>query len=295
MVSKRVWGFLLGCIVAGSLVVSVICTDRTQKQQSFVGGVESLMADLGFACHGLSDCVAVTQKEFLRPVGKELWHIKDPKMTLQDVVMPHMHALGFVEARFPQYKEYTYAVIIGATLPSVRLRLSLLKEYWDQGIRFNEIVLLGGERPLDQQKELDILLAEGMAPAVLPTTEAEMLQYVFASTQLPDEMRKVRVTLVNAHGYTGTDGVYKRPSMIDTLQEWLRKNPAPGSVLAVAHQPFCLYSHIIFKTTLPTSFTIETVGSKAGPAVTVAVYLDTLTRVLYQTHNAGYAAVDELL
>lgn len=49
----------------------------------------------------------------------------------------------------PLLREYDKAFILGATTGKMRTRLQYLKKLWDKGIRFEEIVWLTGERPLD--------------------------------------------------------------------------------------------------------------------------------------------------
>lgn len=287
---------LMGCTV--TMVLSMGCTPKKheQKQATFLETVCELITALGLpACSDLKSCVDVTQKEFLRATGKELWEIKDPKMLLSDVVMPFMHTLGFVDERYPQQQQYEYVVVIGATVASMRHRLALLADYWQKGIRFKHIVLLAGQRPLDQKKELDLLISEGVASEALPTTEYEAILHVFKEAVLPIDLRAVPVTVANAPCVMQQDGTCKRPSMADTIDAWLATSPTPGSLLAIAHQPFCLYSQVVLRTSLPLLFSVETVGSKAAETTTVAVYLDSLSRVLYQAHTSGYMQVEPLL
>lgn len=270
------------------------------QEHRYLSKVQQLMTELGLpACSGLKTCVDVTQKAWLRTAGKELWQIEQTQEDKRALVMPYLTRLSLVDAIQPMYAEYDYVVILGATVASMRHRLTLLADYWKEGIRFKHIVLLAGQRPLDQKKELDLLISEGVAPEALPTTEHEAFVHVFKEADLPLQVRALPVTVVNAPCVMQKDGTCKRPSMGDTVTAWLETDPVPGSVLAIAHQPFCLYSHVMLATVLPKSFKsfsrLEVVGSKAAESTTVAGYLDSLARILYQLNKSGYSALEQVM
>ncbi len=51
----------------------------------------------------------------------------------------------------PFYKMYDKALILGATTSRMQTRLDYLKQLWEDGIRFNELVWLTSDRPLDKR------------------------------------------------------------------------------------------------------------------------------------------------
>lgn len=266
-----------------------------QQQPTFLSTVQNLLADLGFKATNFAECVQITQKEWLRKPGQERWQIENTQEDKRALVMPYMSALGCVEERFPLRQEYDYAFILGATLASMRYRLAYLQSCWDRGVRFKQIVYLVGERSLDKEKELAVLEKEGVSQDKLPATEVDMAHHLIKTMQSTGGMEHVPVVVVATSGTIAPNGSYKRPTTADTVNSWVATNPQSGSILAISNQPYCVYQQVVLRSLLPEEFFVETVGAQAANSVTTAVYLDTVARVLYQTHTSGYTNIEPLL
>lgn len=264
--------------------------------ETFDAKVRVLMQKLKMpACSTLQQCVALTQAAWLRPAGSERWNIKESSPELQALLMPYFKDLQLVDAIYPTKSHYTYGVLHGAVLLDFRDTIKFLRDLWLQGIRFDHIVLLSGERILDQYQELDLLVREGVALQDLPATETEMMVKEFEQAELPAALLTLSRTLVAAPYVVRENSTIKRPTTADTLHTWLQHNPKPGTVLAFSNQPCCIYQHVVARTILPTYFLVETVSDKVSERVFVGEYLDTLTRTLYQAYTSGYQEVEPLL
>ena len=164
---------------------------------------------------------------------------------------------------------------------------------WKQGVRFDRLVILGGERDLDPQLENEKVLfapessplkvrADWVRPVKVPTTEFEMMKMVIDQAVLPVDLKLVPITYINAPKVKTDMGVLRRPNTSDTIKEWLATNPTAGSVLLFSNQPYVGYQHACMKTYIPSTFEVETVGESASTQEKIAILFDTLARWLYQ-------------
>ncbi len=160
------------------------------------------------------------------------------------------------------------------------------------------MIVLGGLRPLDPaiETEHDLLNPDILglslrtdwhAPAQLPTTESEMMRFVFDQTDLPFD-RNI-ITFIDTPMQTKADGSLTRPTTADTVHSWLAQDPVPGSCLAISNQPFVCYQDTVIRTYLKdlhSKFSIETVGEGVSESerndLKIAVTLDAIARWLYQ-------------
>ena len=155
--------------------------------------LSALLAETNVAHDGtLTDIVTKTQQEqpqgWLRARGKERWEVQEVLSERREHILSLFDQLNMVREIGAQKKQYTYAVVFGATIARVRARLAFLAKQWQQGIRFDYLVMLGGQRPLDPQLEskghlLDaenglIAFKKGwQLEGALPKTETEMCKY----------------------------------------------------------------------------------------------------------------------
>ena len=240
-----------------------------------------------------------SQKNLLRQ--GERWEPQSKKFeSLRDEFMPLFIELGLVNEITPSFMKYDTAICYGALLSRVRLRLSYLVEQWNKGIRFNELVFLGGERPLnpDLENEKELLnpiespltlRKDWVPPQKLPTNEAEMEELVWNQSEIPQEMRNhVKVTFVNTPMQPiPKTPAYRRPTTDDTILHWLKEEkPKAGTYLFVSNGPYTLRQDLSARNMMPKNFGIDTIGDKTNPSLPVALYLDELARWIDQM--SGY-------
>jgi hypothetical protein len=239
--------------------------------------------------------ICETQKE-LRAPKQELWELEPENKMTHETAYRLFKKIGMIDSISPQKKHYRVALINGATIQVMRSRLWNVKEMWDSGVTFDQIVFLGGERPRDHLKEpVDSLVKcapypqcqDWEMPHLLPKTEKELAEFIYNQMDLPNGFRAIPVEFVNAKRPLHRH----RPSHRDTICEWLKSFcPTKGETyLFVCDQPFVYAQQEIEKNTLPCDIEIETVGkgiSKEyffGYPAAPEVLLDTLYRWVYES------------
>ena len=218
-----------------------------------------------------TDLIAETQKRWLRKGGQERWEMTELSLEQRQFVLDWAEREGLFAAWEPALKTYQTALILGATTSCMQKRLDTLKDLWMEGVRFEKIVWLTGERPLDSR-------IDGLTDRC--QTESQAARILWEESLLPGEMQNLPVEFI-AVPMKGP----KRPNTEDTILAWLKTNPEPGPALFVSDQPFCGYQFAIIKTNLPASFAFDVVGKGADVTIhpaAAAIILDTIARWIYQ-------------
>lgn len=216
-----------------------------------------------------------TQKQWLRKNTQERWDMQELSAEKRSFVLDWGIQNGLFCAWKPKWTNYDKALILGATTFCMKNRLAYLKHLWIEGVRFNQIVFLTGDRPLN--------------PAIEHMTdqcsnESEAARLIWQMADLPEEMRNLDVVWI-AVPMKMVGSTLKRPNTEDTLLAWLETNPDPCSALFVSDQPFCGYQFAIIHTTLPNSFEFDVIGPSVDPKshpLAAAITLDTVARWMYQ-------------
>jgi hypothetical protein len=254
--------------------------------------LDELLKSTGIAHNGsLDDIVQKTQK-FWYQGGKERWELEAKGRFDKEKIFPFLEKLKVLEEVVSPVKSYDYALVHGALLSRVRMRLSFLVKEWNRGVRFSKIIFLTGDRDLHPTFEDRYGLMDANNPylpfreewrweGALPQNEVEMMQLVYEQSQIPEEMRKLPVEWISAPKQE-KNGKMIRPGTKETLIEWLKLDPQPGECLAISNQPYVGYQDSIAKTYLPETFIITTVGPAADEKTTVEAHLDNLARWIYQ-------------
>lgn len=275
---------------------SYILSEDDKPTQSLIG----LLNILNIQHHNdLASIVDATQKAWLRKPNEERWHQQEVHQEKKEELQKYFAQLRIVDEIQPSKKHYAHAVFLGATVARVRTRLNHLKQLLEQGISFDHIVVLGGQRPLDPKLENEAILFDANNSDLpfkstwklqgnIPANEMEMMKMVIDQADLPESI-KTKIMYVDTPMQTAADGTLRRPTTGDTIKEWLKMNPEKGSILAISNQPYVGYQDSVIRTFVPGEFTIETVGQAADtvsqttePDLTIANALDNIARWLYQ-------------
>lgn len=221
-----------------------------------------------------ADLVAETQKRWLRKSGSERWEIAELSSDQKAYVLDWAEKQGFFAPWKPSLSYYDKALILGATDSRMEMRLNFLKELWNEGVRFEEIVWLTGDRPLDPR-------ADHLVDRC--SNESEAARIVWEESDLPEEMRKISVLFV-AVPMKQEGTTLARPNTKDTLIAWLKHSPAPCKALFISDQPFCGYQFGVIKSTLPEEIAFDVAGPGADPLShpsSAAITLDSIARWIY--------------
>ncbi len=255
--------------------------------------LKELLSLEGIQEKNLTDIVAITQAKWIAArQGARGTERRDLFETGVDEskkkkILGIARRIGLFSPVKPTRKHYDYAVCLGAFLGTAKKRLEGLIALWEQGVRFDTLVFLGGERYLRETSgdSLDIFGKLVIPIGSLYRTEFDMLKLLWKIKQkeMPQSMREAlegKVIFVNA-----PRGKAARPSTADTFRNWLEEHrPKPGSVLSMSTIGFVSYQHLVGKNCLGKVFYLDTVCPEGEQVEnpTVVVTLDTLAKVLYE-------------
>ncbi len=247
----------------------------------------------------LDGIVAITQEKFFQRnqegQRKERWELEEVMPEFRIEAIPVLDRLGMLREIPPSNNQYDGALMFGALVTRVRTRLAYLKELWKKGVRFNELIFLGGERPLAEsgretpdilynRLNRDLPIRRDWKPqSEVPTTELGMMELVWDQADLPEDLRNVKIKWINAPMKPNPKGGRPlRPTTEDTLIIWLENSHPKDNYLAISNNPHIGYQHSVLETYLPKSINVETVGHRASLGLPMAFYLGEFARWLYQ-------------
>ncbi|PIS02575.1 MAG: hypothetical protein COT85_04635 [Chlamydiae bacterium CG10_big_fil_rev_8_21_14_0_10_42_34] len=221
-----------------------------------------------------ADLIQETQKQWLRK-NQERWEVAELSLSQKNLVLDWATKQGLFAAWKPLYKSYDKALILGATTHKMQSRLDYLKQLWEQGVRFKEVVWLTGDRPLDPR--VDGLLDRA-------NNESEAAHIIWEEANLPEDLHNLPSVFV-AIPMKAEGSTLKRPNTEDTIIGWLKIAPETCTALFVSDQPFCGYQFAVIKACLPESVQFDLVGQGVDPRShpsAAAITLDSIARWLYQ-------------
>lgn len=223
------------------------------------------------------DLISETQKQWLRKPGQERWEVEELSAEQKYFVLNWATDQGLYADWKPCCESYDKALILGATTSRMQMRLNHLIQLWNEGTRFQEVVWLSGDRPLDNR--VDSLLERA-------ATESEAALIIWEETPLPQEMRNLPVVFI-AVPMKGQ----QRPNTQDTILAWLKNSQKPCKALFISNQPFCGYQFSVINSLLPNSFLFDVVGPGVDPESdpSAAITLDSIARWIYQDSLAFYS------
>ncbi|MBS0615485.1 MAG: hypothetical protein JSR58_02915 [Verrucomicrobia bacterium] len=200
----------------------------------------------------LPSIVQATQAKWLRPANKERWEVDELYADKREEILSAADKLGFIQEYAPQKKHYDYAIVLGAATGRMAKRVDHLAELYLKGIRFDQVVVLTGARPLDPKVDT---LFEGCA------TESDAIRVIWKEANLPEGMRTIPVTFVDTPMIKTAKGE-RRPNTTDTIVDWMSRSPKVGSCLVISNQPYVRFQDATVRAVCP-QFSIETVGKGA--------------------------------
>lgn len=279
-------------IISYSLLTAVLlvvgigngCRGHKAPTQFHHNGVASeqlraVFDHLGIPASTLEEANTFAQKNLLR--SGERWD-KQQETPLfawihenQTLLVDDLKAFGMIDAVVPNQKDFTYALVMGATKKSVTARFEYLAELLEQGYTFKYIVLLGGVRELrDVEKE--------NLPAPIQT-EAQMMEYVYG--QIPT-FKDQHMILVNAPMIQKADGTLTRPTTDSTLVHFAQEAPEEGSCLVISGNPYNVRQTKVAQRILDqTRFPTQGAGDAMSAELDIFVVMDEFARTIYEEYT----------
>ncbi len=252
----------------------------------------TLLSAVGIPGTDLASANEALQKRFFQtdPVTKqplERWELKKVEVNCPvDHIKEHLAKCGFMNETHPNSKVYTYTAWPGALLPRAKVRLDDIIAVWDNGVRWEQTIVFGGKRPLQPEKEgfVPCCVALGLTQGHPFFTEAErfwqtrnpqseldmmtfLWAFAFVKYGKRHELQNQPVIFVDApmkHFAPEENRAPLRPTTEDTITEWLKSKPKPGSVLLSSGAPYGMAMDEAFWMLLEShGFTVETFGHAA--------------------------------
>lgn len=242
-----------------------------------------------------SDLSQAMQERWLRKTEHQ-YQIPGGPPSPEDMAL--LKELNLVDAVTAPSEPYAGALILGATVVAVRKRLAYLLAHYQVNpdesgftVTFPTVYLLGGARPLDKDKEsLTVLTtpaelpfkADWTPPSEMPATEAGMMRLVFEQSKLPPW----EGVFVDTPLQPTADAKTGHPNTTDTVKEFLKTDPKPGTYLAVSSQPFVTRQTMNVQQALPEGYTVVGIGYAAAPTTPLKTFLDEVARLLFEETKA---------
>jgi hypothetical protein len=254
---------------------------------------------------------AALQARFFQkgPDGQPLERWELTEVTIQSpwwCLFLHLTICGFTKATDPQSRSYPRAGWPGALMTRAIVRLADLVHAWERGVRYGELVVFGGKRPLipenetpaaaRNQEELPIFISQAACEegfAFLQRngvrTELDMMRWLWANAHLPRDLRELPVTFVDApmKPPAKPGGQLIRPTTEDTIAEWLKSNPSPGCLLLSSGAPYGMAQDEAFWMLLEhDGHTVETFGHAAPDAFPLESYMREVAGCVHRIRRA---------
>ncbi|PCI78413.1 hypothetical protein COB21_00855 [Candidatus Aerophobetes bacterium] len=224
------------------------------------------------------DLIAQTQEQWLRSKGQERWQVREIASDKRKIVLDWSKENGLFDDWKPCQNHYDKALILGCSTKLMQARFDHLVKLWNEGIRFNEIVWLTGDRPLN--KYVDHMLNRC-------NNESQAARIMWEETLIPKEMQELKVTFIAVPMHSAK-GKNKRPNTRDTIIAWAESESTPCQALFISDQPFCGYQYAVIEESLPKSFGFDVAGKGLEEARAMkhplagAIILDSMARWIYQ-------------
>jgi hypothetical protein len=241
------------------------------------------------------------QANFLRPKGMERWEEYDLKTNMDDETFANIiktcKMLRMTGNIYPRHISYDYIVIFGSNVNSMTKECEFVKNELMEVIANNpnvKVFFLTGTRPLDNLIDSNDLIEE-LHFLGLEATETEAAKLIFARIVGPLNYEIVNVDPSELSKFPNE---LKRPNTRDTIEKLFRDfHLRPGSMLAVATNPFISYQDNVMRNLLQghewfdRGGTLETAGycldidaycKILSKKQVVNILLDNITRCAYE-------------
>ncbi len=218
----------------------------------------------------------------------------------EHAIREHLGALGFLYKTTPQKMHYRRAGWPGAKVTRAGARLLDLVEAFKAGVRWGELIVFTGDRPLDTD-ETFLKAREAVNDTSswggsddwewedLHKTEGSMLASLWDMCDMPSEMRAIPIRFVNAPmkpNPKGGDPI--RPNSEDPVHLWLKQHePDPGSMLFSSGAPYGpAQDEAMWMILGPLGHEIETFGHAVPSQLGLEALLREVAGTVYRVHRA---------
>lgn len=269
---------------------------------------QRFLEDIGVPGRNLSEIdTALQQRFFQKKPGTseplERWELGVVKVSCPPArFRRHLELCGFADRTIPQYWTYMYAAWPGALAVRAGVRLADLIGAWESGVRWEETVVLGGKRPLQERETpREAIFGGGLGiPILRPEsldldkpltvlglkTELDMMRWLWTTCALPDELRNTRAVFVDApmRPPATPGGQPVRPNTEDTIWEWLNTSkPYSTNLLLSSGAPYGMAQDEAFwRLLVLRGIAVETFGHAASYELAPEVFMREVAGTVHQ-------------
>ena len=269
-------------------VASMLVSLMTQAdEKAFFEDLNQLQTLLDVPHDNTKASMIKAAQKWRRKPGVERWEFPEVDVLpdIQKKAMGLLTKMGFTHEIKPEQHHFDYVLLLGATIPRMQRRLNQLIKLWNQGYTANQIISLTGQRPLtpgvdNPDNIVEQLFGRQASQLSQPIHETEGAVMIWATTAMPEAMQAIGCQFVSSPRRLGKTE-WQRPSTRDTIKEWLKTKPAPGSVLVISDNPHALYQKNVVKDQLPEGFKVSVAAEAADLNTSFANYLDALALALH--------------
>ncbi len=140
--------------------------------------------------HDPNDIQSIYQgfKKFRRSSNQERWQIKPFAINEQQrqTILNLISELNLIQDIHASDSYFQYALILGATSFTIKSRIEYLGKEWSNGIRVNEIVLLGSNRKLNTEKDYSESILHGIFEYIINNNLANEKDIITITSVLKD-------------------------------------------------------------------------------------------------------------
>lgn len=243
--------------------------------------LSQVLTELGIPHEKNAKSIKDAFQVFRRKPGVERWQVKDVDVSKEkrDKILGLLTEAGFVNEMKPSSKKFDYVFVMGASTQQLKRRLDMLESLVNNGLDFNELVVLACQRPLDKNLDNIPLVQKVFAKkknisldkAPVPNTETEAGVMLVAASNLPVENKKV--TVIDSRRVLH-DIEWYRPNSQITISDWLKTAPKPGKVLVISNQPHANYQLSVAQSILPPKFDAEVAAMVMSNSLKLITTLD---------------------
>lgn len=235
------------------------------------------------------------QKNWLRKPGEERWQMGTSEYQAMAIKLePVLKKIGVLDEVFPSRINTDYAIVLGAAVFRMRVRMQHLMHLVDTGKLIpKKIVVLTGDRPLDPniEGEKELLDARFICKGwkcleKLPSNESEAAQFVWKQLSKSRKVEQVPIQFVPTPMIQKGDKCV-RPTAPDIIETWMRMSPELGHIVAISNNPYVLFQNKSMKAPLIKAGwfegggTLESVGAASTEKSNISVQLDNVARYMY--------------
>lgn len=141
--------------------------------------------------HDSNDIKSITKcfQKFRRDSNQERWQIQELNLTenQRQTILNLITELNIIDDVHAPESFYQYALILGATAPTMKTRIEYFGKEWSNGVRCNEIALLGANRKLSKDRDYNTNILQGMLQYIVNNNLTSTENLVKVTSILTDQ------------------------------------------------------------------------------------------------------------